>query len=312
MIKETGIRLFSLFSFLAFASLGFGESFLEPDRGDKLSSLLTRHNSWLTPEEGTEAPHSPGDAEIGEQRILTSAADYKSFSLRLGERVMWTDNAALSDKDELTDIFSSTELSLNYQPKISSNTFGILSTSYSFYRYADHDALDFDSLQVNWGVNHVFRGLDDLSTWIRYNYTRILSADDHSELFTNHSIEVGAYYPIPLGTNKAAYVAYASEFSIDAAPSRSQRNDHGLTLGYNYAPLDNLKIDAYYRIAYQDYRERGRSDLLQSLEVSATTKLTKGIDLVFTANYSLNDSNLSGSDYKAGSVGALLALKIEF
>ena len=311
MIKETGILLL-LFSFLTFAFVGFGQSSFQPDRGDKVSSLLTRQNPWLDPSGGSQAPSSPGDSEIGEQRILSSADDYENFNFKFGERVMWTDNAALSDKDELSDIFSSTSLRLGYQPKLGSNTFGTLSASYSFFRYADHDELNFDSFQASLGVNHVFSELNDLSTWLRYNHTRILSAINHSELFTNHSVEVGAYYPIPLGTDTSAYVSYSSEFSIEAAPSRSQRNDHGFTLGFKYAPSGNLKFDAYYRIAYQDYRERGRNDLLQSLAVSTTTKLTKNIDLVFSASYSLNDSNLSGSDYKAGSVGALLGLKIEF
>ena len=307
-----GAQLFILFYLVTKPPTGFGQESPNADRGENASSLLAKYDPWLFPGSGTRAPSTPGDSEIGEQNILSSSDGYKKFNFTLGQSLNWTDNAALSEFDELSDTFANTSLRLNYQPKIGGNSFGLLSAGYSFFRYADHSELDFDSLQATLGLSHVFTIYNDLTTWVRYNHTRILSAHDRSELFTNHSIEVGAYYPIQIASNQSAYTAYFSEFSIDATPNRSQRNDHSLTLGYAISATDNIKVDTYYRASYQDYRERAREDLLQTLSVSASTQLTKHIDLMASASYSLNDSNHAGSDYEAGNIGALLGLKIKF
>lgn len=283
------------------------------DRVNSISSLLgSRYDPWLDPTRGSHAPSSPGDEDLGEQLILTPLSVYKPFNFQIAQQAMWTDNAALTDGDELSDFYSNTELRLSYMPQIWANTYAQFDARYSFYRYADHSSLDFDNLEAAVGLLHVLRDLNDLSVWLHYNHTRLLTASGGDELFTDHAIEAGLYLPITLHPRHIMYAGYTSEFSLDANPGYSGRHEHTLSLGYRFRATDRIHLESYYQFAYYDYREGGRDDLLHSAGIALTTYLTERIDLVLSANYSLNDSDLAGADYEVGDLGALLSLRFEF
>jgi len=305
-----------LFTLLASALLSFSshaQSLLNPDRANAVTSLVgNRFDPWENPAIGSHAPSSPGDPDLGEQKILTSLEDYKPFNFQLNQRNIWTDNAALTDGAEVSDFYSNSELRVSLLPQIAANTYGEISAGYSFYRYADHSSLDFDSFEASLGAIHVFRDLNDLSVWLRYNHTRLLTARGHDELFTDHAVEFGLYYPIPLGLHHSGYAAYSSEFSLDGNPSFASRHEHRLTLGYRYAVTDRVELSTFYRLSVHDYTENGRDDLLQTAGVAVTTRVTDRLDLVLSGSYSINDSDLPGGDYEAGDLGAILSLKFEF
>jgi hypothetical protein len=306
--KGMGVKLFSLFSFLTFTSGGFAQSLQDSEHASNAWVLGRKYDPWTSPGSASNAPITPGDSELGEQRILPKRQESQPFKLQLIESVMWTDNAALSDSGELSDILSNTQLNVATLPPLGPSTSGLISVGYSFFRYADNDSLDFDNLDTAIGINHVFSDLNDLSVWARYNYTRLLSAVDHNELFTSHASELGAYYPI----NQSAYVSVSSKFSLDANPSSAQRNEYGVMVGYRFSATNSLKLEGFYRIAALDYHEGGRDDLLQTVVLTASQKLTDSIDLVCTANYSTNDSNLIGRGYEAGGIAGIISLRMEF
>ena len=283
------------------------------DRAKDVSSLSSgRFDPWRNPTIGPYAPSSPGDADLGEQHILRSIDGYQPFNFQLTQRAIWTDNAALTNRDELSDFYSDTQLRLSYLPQIANNTFAEISAGYAFYRYADYSGLDFDDLEVSVGAVHVFRGLNDLSLRLRYNYERLLAARSHDELFTDHSIEFGLYYPIPLGPRHFAYRGYTSEFSLSGNPGYAGRDEHEFIVGYTYSPTDRIELSSYYRLYVHDYVQGGRTDLLQTAGLYMTTHLTERIDLVLSASYSNNDSDLRGGDYDAGEAGAIVSLNFEF
>ncbi len=302
-----------VFSPGAFAQQPSGESGTG-SRGST-SILDAGFDPWGDPTNSEFAPSTSGDADLGEQLVLMPQDGYRPFSFRLTQSVFWTDNAGLADLDVFTgleDVYSTTDLRFSYLPQIAGNTYGEISAGYAFYRYLDHSVLDFDRLEASAGLIHAFRDLNDLSAWLRYNHTRLLTARDHDELFTDHSIELGLYYPIPLGARHLVFGSYSSEFSLDGNPSRASRHEHGLTAGYRYSATDRLEFAGHYRFYLFDYLEGGRTDLLHSAGLSLTARVTDRIDIVASANYSLNDSNLAGFDYEVGDYGASLSLKLEF
>ncbi len=61
-----------------------------------------------------------------------------------------------------------------------------------------------------------------------------------------------------------------------------------------------------------DYVKGGRDDLLYDLGLSLTSHLTDRMDAVISANFSKNDSNTTGFDYKVADVGVNLSLTMEF
>ncbi|MGI9244534.1 MAG: hypothetical protein ACR2RV_27280 [Verrucomicrobiales bacterium] len=308
-----GIRRLTILIGLTLLAGAPAQSLLDTVRTNNATSLIGRRfDPWDGPPRGPYAPLSPGDADLGEQRVLTSLEEYQPFNFLLTQQAVWTDNAALTENAELSDFYSNTGLRLSYVPLIAANTFGEISAGYSFYRYSDYSTLDFDDLEASLGLIHVFRDLSDLSIWLRYNYTRLLTARDHSELFTDHSVEFGLYFPISLGPRHLAFGSYRSEFSLDGNPGYASRNEHGITIGHEYKPFDRVSLASYYRIFLNDYRERGRDDLLQDLGIALTTHLTGNIDLVLSASYSWNDSDERGRDYEAGDAGAIISLNIDF
>ncbi|MEM9478476.1 MAG: hypothetical protein AAGA58_02315 [Verrucomicrobiota bacterium] len=258
------------------------------------------------------APSSPGDSDLGDQLILMPQGNYKPFSFRLNQQGIWTSNAGLTETDELDDFYSRSEVAFSYIPQITGNTYGEFNVDYSFFRYADNSVLDFDSLEASVGVIHVFRELNDLSAWFRYNHIRLLSARDHDELFTDHTLEVGLYKPVILGRKHLLFGSAASEFSLNGNPGFAERHEHSATFGYSFFPTDKIDLSAFYQFFVLDYTEDGRTDLLHTAGLSASAQLRQGIDLVLSGSYSINDSNIDGGDYEVGDVGASISIEVQF
>ncbi len=231
------------------------QSLLDSVRTNNATSLIgKRFDPWDGLPRGPYAPLSPGDADLGEQRVLTTLEDYQPFNFLLTEQAIWTDNAALTENVELSDFYSNTGLRLGYVPLIAANTYGEISAGYSFYRYADYSTLDFDDLEASLGVIHVFRDLSDLSSGCA---TTTLACSRHattpscspttrsSSASTSRSRSAHATWPS---------VATGSEFSLDGNPEYASRNEHGITIGHEYRPLDRLSLASYYQLYVHDYR----------------------------------------------------------
>ncbi len=258
------------------------------------------------------APFSPGDSDLGDQIILMPEESYlpwRLFAIGGGE---WTSNAALTDDDELDDFLWRAEVGGVFTPHITGNLFGELSANYEFFRYQDNSRLDFDSLEASAGLVHVFRGLGDLSTWGRYDYTRLTETGDYSELFTDHAIELGLLWPVPITGKLDGYLSHISHLSIDANPGHSQYNEFSFIVGGQYGITDRIALNFYYEFAVFDYHEGGREDLNHHVGLAATASLTENVDFVISGTYTLNDSNLADADYEVGTAGAFLGLNVRF
>lgn len=289
-----------------------GESLLEPERISSRQSLFEGFDLWEDSKGSTHAPASPGDFDLGEQLLLMPQSVYEPLSFRLRERGTWTTNAALTEENALDDFYSHTEAGVGFVPKILDNTYAEVRAEYGIYRYAEHSALDFDSVEGGLGLIQLMPNLQNATGWLRYNHLRLLSGRGHDEIFTDHSIESGLYYPVPLGPRHSAFASFASEFSIDANPGYAQRHEHRLTLGHNLRPTDRLDISTYYQFSVLDYTEVERTDLLHVAGLALTAHLTKAVDLTLAGTYSMNDSDVTGGDYEVGDTGASISIKVNF
>ncbi len=274
-----------------------------------------RFDPWANPANNDFAPATAGDSDLGEQMVLMPAKEYLPYSFELTERIRWTSNAGLSDLDlrtELEDIYSATDLRFSYLPQIADNSYLEFSAGYSFYRYLDNDSLDFDRFEASVGVIHTFRDLNDLIGWTRLKHYRLLTPSGHDDLFTDTSLELGIYYPVPLTPRHLLFGSYTSEFSLVADPDDVRRHEHGISAGYVYSPTDRFDLSAYCSFYVFDFVENSRTDLLYNAGVSLTSHLTDRIDAVISANYSWNDSNTTGFDYEVADIGANFSFKMEF
>lgn len=312
------IPFFPFTVFLVYIAFSYEGSAQLPDDDNKpnLASIWGESfDPWADPARNDFAPASVGDADLGEQLVLMPAQEYRPFSFELTERVRWTSNAGLSDLDvrtELEDIYSATDLRFSYLPQIGDNSYLEFSSGYAIYRYMDHGSLDFDRFEASVGLIHNFRDLNNLIGWTRLKHYRLLTSSGHDDLFTDYSLELGLYYPIPLNPRHLAFGSYSSKFSLDSDPGSLRRHEHWISAGYTYSPTERFEISAYCGLHVFDYVENGRTDLLYDTGVSLTAHLTDRIDTVISANYSWNDSNTTGFDYKVTDISANIGLTFKF
>ncbi len=258
------------------------------------------------------APATPGDSELGDQVMLIPSGSYRPLTLLTQASGQWTSNAALTDTGELEDFYVQAEIGAAYVPRLTGNLYGEISAGYEFYRYTDHSRLDFDSLEARTGLIHVFRELGDLSAWARYNYNRLTSGRGHDELFTDHGIEIGFFKPLPIAARHSAYFSYISEFSLDANPGYSQYDRHSAILGYEWLTTDKLSLDSFYEGSFLSYHERGRDDFAQHFGLSLSYDITRTLSISIGGTYTINDSDIAGADYEAGTLGGTLGLKLKY
>ena len=256
------------------------------------------------------APRSPGDSDIGDQLLLLPTDLYDPFTFYGGVEGRWTSNAALTDDDELSDYYWRYGVGATFLPHITGNLYGEVSANYDWYRYTSNDFLDFDNLDARAGLTNVFRKLGDLSVWGRYHYSRL--TEGSNELFTDHSIDIGAFKPFAFRRDHFFYASWISEFTLDANPSFAGRHQHSLLGGYNYTPTDKLSFGLYYRFGLYDYSNVSRTDFNHEVGASIDYDITDTIALRLSASYNLNDSDLDGADYEAGTAGGLAGIRIQF
>jgi hypothetical protein len=130
--------------------------------------------------------------------------------------------------------------------------------------------------------------------------------------YQNHSIQVGFYKPWTISSHQFLYLSYLSDISLDSKPGYAVRDDHGFVIGFRYHPVKKIIGDVYYRLAYLDFAEGGRSDWNNSLGASISYYFTRNIYLAAVTSYSDNNSNLLNADYKVWMPGVRLGGIFQF
>lgn len=264
--------------------------------------------SWLP---GDAAPGSPGDKDLGEQRLLNYQEKEKPFILTGDSAGYATNNAGLTESGTHKDQFLVGQIAVGYQPAITGSLRAEFSFREAFFRYHRFSELDFDSQDMGAGLTYRPVNLWNISFYGRYNYNRLLDAKDENEIFTNHSLTIGAQKTFALSHAHYLYAGYASQFGI-GHPRNAERNEHGAFVGYHVDLARALQGDLFYRIAGFDYAEGGRHDLNQTATGSFQYQLAKWLYLYASATFSINDSNRPLLSYKAFSPGAGLNATFKF
>lgn len=257
------------------------------------------------------APASPGDQDLGEQRLFKYKEKVRQFTFSMDFGGFATSNVALVENGALDDQFLVGQISLGYQSKIAENLFADVSFREAFFRYNRIPALDFDSQTLGAGLTYVAPSLWNLAFFGRYSYNRLLDATDHDEIFTNHAFTVGFQKTFQISRAHYFYAGYASQFGI-GHPVAFERDEHGAFFGYHAELSRSLEGDLFYRIAAYDYSNGGRTDLNETLNCSVQYKFTKWLRAYASASLVLNNSNRDGLDYDAFTAGVGLTASFKF
>lgn len=273
-------------------------------------TLRDNARASMSREAESTAPSSPGDPDLGEQVILKRREKVRPFTVSADVSGFYTSNAALTDTFEVDDFFLAAQAAVSYQPRLTPSLFGEITVRQGFFRYAEFDELDFDSLNIGGGLTYVMKPLWNTALSVRYNYNRLTDASEHDEFFRNHTVTVSLLKTFEL--SKAHYVyAGASSLFAWSDPKPVERDEYGLFAGYRVNLTRALAADAYYRFAFFDYAG-GRDDWNQTLAVALRCNLTRALSIAASVSLGFNNSNRNVFDYEVFNGGFGVAASVSF
>jgi hypothetical protein len=249
------------------------------------------------------------DDSFGEQVILKAQDPPKEFLLAGDASIFYTSNAALTRRDEISDMFFVANAGLSWNHPINPTLLFQAGARASIFRYDDTPALDFDNLAGGLGLVWSPPALSGVALYGRYDITQLW---DHggNDLLTDNEFSAGLQKIIVLGRSHALSLSLGGSVGI-ADPTRSQRDLLGGGISYGLRITRNLDTVAAYRLATYFYNEGGRTELNQLFSLSLNYHFNRWATLSAFASYGDTRSNHSAFDYKvfAGGGGAGLIMQ---
>jgi hypothetical protein len=264
------------------------------------------------------APSSPGDNDLGEQRLLKKKDKApEPFSLSAGVSAYWTDNVALVKKGANSDRFAVGTVTAAYSPRFNERWAADVSLRQQFFRYDTFNALDFNSTNLGAGLSFNALELGGLNVFVRYNFNLLTTAKDtpaadvFSEFYNTHSVTAGIQKAFPLSKAHYFYVGEMNQVSY-TNPETAQRNEYSIFAGYHLDLTRSLELNAYYKAAFFDYAYNERQDLNQNLSLNATYRFTDWCSVGTDVGFSQNNSNQPIFDYKVLTPSGGVSLRFSF
>jgi hypothetical protein len=262
--------------------------------------------------DGTALPTSAGneDDSFGQQVILKAQERLREFTISGSASVFYTSNAALTSRDEVSDMFFVVDAGASWSHAMNRELQLQIGGHASLFRYNDTSALDFDNLGGGVGLVWTPSFAPGIAMFGRYDLIQLLDRDGH-DLLTDHELSLGAQKVVVLGRSHALSFSLGGAAGI-ADPYRSQRDLLGGGVSYLLRVTRNLDMAVGYRLAGYFYNEGGRKELNQLASASVSYHLNRWATLSAFASYGDNRSNRSSFDYKVFAGGGGVAATVQF
>ncbi len=255
---------------------------------------------------------SPNEKDIGEQQILKRAAEYKPFTISVYSPFYWTSNAALVSSGERDDVLVAPGVTFTYRPRITNNFYLELGVVQQFFFYDQLTELNFASLDVIAGATYYVPAFHNLSLRAVYDYNRLTDTDNFDELFVNHSIILTAELPFRIARAQQVVLGTALNLSFAGNPESPRRNSYSFYSYYDLALSRSFSLDAAFQLAVRDYYSGDRTDVNETLALSANYRVRDWLTLSALSSFSWNQSNHSVFDYSVANIGGGIALTLKF
>lgn len=257
------------------------------------------------------APATPGDPDLGVQKLLKRKDVYQPFRVHGSVEAFATNNVALVKNGARSDAYLTGSVGAAWVPKINDQFYGELSATQQFFRYDEFDTLDFDSLNLGGGLTHYWPQAGGIGTTVRYTYNRLTDADRGREFFRNHQASLTLSKTFAHTRNLFTFVDGTALFSF-SDPYASQRWEYSASGGVFGRITRAWDAQASYRIALYDYFAEGRDDLNQSLNLQTSWHFTKWARIGATTTFTFNHSTQPVFDYDTVNTGGGLYLNLKF
>jgi hypothetical protein len=277
-------------------------------------SLRSKDEDTATPVDTDfdNAPKSPGDHDIGDQRLLKRRSETPVFTGMASFSPFYTSNVVLTKNNAKSDIFMLGTLAAAYTPQINDTLAASVYAQRQFFRYDKYDALDFNS--INAGAGLAYQLPDQfwgMVTTLGYNYTELLRGTGSNDFYDSHQITLGFQKFFPF--SKAHYLVLRNAWEVDVTnPIAAERNEYSLSAEYVAKLTRSFQVDASYKAAYLDYNVGSRQDFLNTFSLGLSFNPARYVSLGAQSIAAYNLSNTKPFDYTALSLGGGLTLKLAF
>ncbi len=305
------LSLFSPLILLALGATGaLAQSQVNTDveRSDMMTTLTTQLAGPAT----GNIMESPGDADLGDQRVLVPDDRYKSFTLFSNVSEFYTTNAALTNGGEQSDWFTAMQFGAAWVPRITGNLFGEATALQQLFRYANLSGLSFNSLDLGAGLIYVVRELDDLSLFARYNYNLLTNASSDGSLFYQQIIRLGLNKPFVFSRAHSATVGLIADLNLDGWPGYALRNRFALLTGYQVNLTRLLQANLFYQIGYFPFAETARRDWNQLVSLGFTLNINPRFSINTSVSGGFNSSNDAFYTYSVLNTGVGVSANYKF
>jgi Putative beta-barrel porin 2 len=263
---------------------------------------------------GGIAPSSPNDSDLGEQELLKGAggAGYQPFTASVALPVYWTSNVMLSRSHEQSDWLEAPIAALFYQPRLTSNLYGIVGVREQLFYYDRFSHLNFGSFDAEGGLIYTVPQWHNLILRGEFIYNRLTEKNSFESFFSNYSFFLNAELPFQIGQAQQLSLGVDANLSVTADPEQPRRNDYEFYVGYSVALARSFSFDAVGRVVARTYQLTDRTDVSEILAGSLTYTVNKYITASAITTFVANQSNHSEFDYKVVNLGGVLSLSVKF
>ena len=260
------------------------------------------------------APESDGDPDLGEQFILQRPTKANPLMARLYSDVFWSDNLASASSDKTEGFYWSNTLEVTWRPEIAENLRLDAGLGQDVFIY-EAGLLNFESTRAALGLIRTFPSLGNLAVSGRYEFLYshannpdfpVFASNDHlNDHF--HRVRLGANRPLFIGQKNSLFAAADAAFDLDADPQSLEKFEYAALVAGTHSFTDQLKLSAFYRLAWADYRNTAREDWNQIVGLELSYTFNDALRCHTSLLYVQNDSNsaLGLDDYETfqGGIG---------
>jgi hypothetical protein len=271
--------------------------------------------------EGEHVVAAPGDTDLGEQLILKRVEAYQPFTISVGAPFYWTSNVALTSSGEQSDFVVAPAAAAFYEPRITSNFYGLIDVREQLFYYDRFDSFDFGSFDFEVGFRYLVPQWHNLLLRLEYDYNRLTEKNSFAAFFQNHALIVNGEIPFRFGRAQTLSLGADANISLAATESNqppninaisAQRSDYGIYLGYSATLTRSFFVNAVGRLVVRQYYEGGRDDISEILALTANYRVNKYLTVSAVSTLAASQSNQSVFDYNVANLGGAVALSVKF
>jgi hypothetical protein len=288
------------------AALQQSQSVAQPSN----SGPKTTADGLMLPQDNASPEDKASDGDLGEQWVMKHNERLTPLSFFSDVSLFHTTNVALVHDGGVGDSFFVADIGVNYSRPIKGPWAFTIGLSESFFRYDKYSEFDFDSFSAGAGVNVQVPKLWNINFGLQYGYSHLSHEITTGELFSGHSISLGATKAVKFSSADFLSFGIAGGFSL-TEPSSLQHGDVALFATYNLSLSRWCSVAATARETFFGYAN-GRDDFGHSLTLNVHCLVNRWFSVNASGSGTWNQSSEPAFDYKVFNLGMTISGNIQF